>query len=130
MAVALLTKVSKAKKVKAEAISAGIAAFPGSPPPTEVVEVLKKQGQDVSSHRSTPLLPQALQRVDLVLTMTAKQQQGILNKLPALKDKVHVFKEYVGLKGDVADPIGGNVKVYSAALKEFKAAVEKWVEKL
>ena len=130
MAVALLAKEAKAKKVKAQGISAGIGAFPGSPPPSEVVEILKKEGRDVSKHRSTPLLPQALQQVDLVLTMTAKQRQGILNKIPALKDKVQVFKEYAGLKGDIPDPIGGNAKVYAAAFKEIKAAIEKLVEKL
>lgn len=130
MAAALLAKQAKSKKLKVECLSAGIGAFPGSPPPTEVVDLLKKEGQNVSGHRSTPLMPQMFQQVDLVLTMTKKQQQAILGKLPAMKNKVHVLKEYVGLKGDVADPIGGNAKVYAAALKDIDEAIRKLVEKL
>ncbi len=130
IAESLFAKQAKAKKVKAQAMSAGVGAFPGSPPPTEIVEILKREGQEVSAHTSTPLMPQALQQADLVLTMTGRQRDAIVKKLPQMEKKVVVLKEYVGLKGDVVDPMGGKAEVYEAVFEEVKDAIEKLVEML
>ncbi len=130
IAESLFIKQAKAKKSKAQAMSAGVGAFPGSPPPTEIIEILKREGQDVSAHTSTPLMPQALQQADLVLTMTGRQREAIIKKLPQLEKKVVVLKEYVGQKGDIVDPMGGKAEVYEEVFEDIKGVIEKLVEML
>jgi protein-tyrosine-phosphatase len=130
MAEAYFIKHAKRAKKKAQATSAGVGAFPGSPPPSEVVDIIKEDGVDVSGHTSIPLTPQALQGSDLVLTMTAKQREMIVKKIPPLAKKISVLKEHVGLKGDIADPLGGKEKVYRDVYAEVKESVEKLVEML
>ena len=130
MAKHLFARAAKAKKLKSKTDSAGIGAFPGSPPPEEMIALMKGEGVDISKHRSAPLTPPMLQGADLALTMTKKQRDAIVKKVPPLAKKIVVLKEHVGLKGDIADPIGGSAKVYEKVLAEVKEAVEKLVEQL
>lgn len=81
-----------------QVISAGIAAFPGSPASANAVSALERMGIDLKSHRAQQVTPEMIARSDLVLTMTKDQRDYLRRLSPEHADKIYLLKEY-GLRG-------------------------------
>lgn len=77
-----------------EAISAGIAAFPGSPAATNAILALGRMGIDLRSHRAQQVTPEMVAGADLVLTMTRDQRDYLRRLSPEHADKIFLLKEY------------------------------------
>jgi len=97
-------------------VSAGLAAYPGSGPSPEAVEVLKLQGIDLSPHESQPLTPRLLSQADYVFTMTKSHRDTILWEYPELSHQVSLLSRE---DRDVADPIGGTFEDYALCADEI-----------
>jgi len=112
-----------------EVDSAGTGALTGQPASPHAVTAMQQRGLDLTSHRARAvhdLGGEALQKYDLVLTMTRAHRDGLRTLYPALRDRIFTLGEYAGRDGDVPDPFGGPLAAYektAAALEEILRAV-------
>ena len=107
--------------------SAGLAAYPGSGPSPEAVEVLKQQGIDLSGHESQPLTPRLLSQADYVFTMTKSHRDTILWEYPELSHQVSLLSRD---DGDIADPIGGTYEDYAKCAEEISTHLKAILDEL
>lgn len=132
MAAALMRALAAQRGVDVEVASAGTAAIPGLPATAHAVAALAEQGVDLGDHRSQPLTAELVAAADLVLTMTARHKERVLDLAPDAAGKVFTLAEYAGGDpGDVPDPFGGDLEEYrktAAALAPMvRAALERLV---
>ena len=107
-----------------EVDSSGLDAYEGAPATEEAVEVMKKKGIDISSHRSRPFSPN-IGKKDLVLTMTRSQKERILSESPFLAGRVFMLDEYArNQQQDIPDPFKGQVS-YEEAADHISTSVER-----
>jgi protein-tyrosine-phosphatase len=74
---------------------------------------------DLSSHKATAIRESQIEDMDLILCMTKSHKNSLTSIYPNLADRVFLIKEYIGLSGEVADPYGGTLKIYSECAKEL-----------
>ena len=63
-------------------LSAGLAAYPGSPASPESVELMRRRGIDLDNHNSQPLTDHLMEQADLLLTMTPNHRDAIVSPPP------------------------------------------------
>jgi protein-tyrosine phosphatase len=78
---------------------------------------------------SKSLKPSDIDSETLILTMTEKQKNKVLNEYPVAAG-VYTIKEFAGETGDVIDPYGGNLIDYEECYSELARLVKKTVIKL
>lgn len=111
--------------------SAGVFAMEGNSASREAIEILKKEGIDISNHRSKMIDRKLLEESDLILTMTSGHKNILLRTYPLEKEKIYTLKEYAfGVEEDIIDPYGKGLRAYNEAKDEIKEALEKIVEKI
>lgn len=114
--------------------SAGVSAIPGFRPTQETIEIMAKEGIDVSGHLSQRLTPEMIQQADLILVMERWHKEQILRLVPSAKAKVFLLKEYANASDwselEIPDPIAKPIEVYEKCLQAIKECVEKAVAKL
>jgi protein-tyrosine phosphatase len=54
----------------------------------------------------------------------------IINNLSEFREKVYSLREYVGKEGDIVDPFGGNIDVYSQTFEMLKEDISSLLEKI
>lgn len=126
MAKALLEKFTK-NRDDINVLSAGI--FPGtSVASSETIELLKREGMDVSGHIPEAVNDYIISRSDVILTMDAGHKHRILSLAPEAHQRVYLLKEFAQIKEgslDIDDPMGRGLHVYEICLRQIKEAVEK-----
>jgi len=113
--------------------SAGLAAQNGDKASSFAIQVMEEQGLDLHNHQATQLTPQAVEEVDLILTMTSGHKKIILQVMPKARGRVFTLKEFAGnsLEDlDVVDPFGQPKEVYQKCAQELKCLLERALEKL
>ena len=106
--------------------SAGLGAGHGQPPSAHAIEVLKKEGIDISDIRSQPVSPDLLRRADYVFTMTRDHLDMLLLLFPEMAPKTRLLRFDEAAKGgrmDVTDPIGGTRDTYEHCKDDIKRAM-------
>ncbi|MEL7649641.1 MAG: low molecular weight protein arginine phosphatase [Sedimentibacter sp.] len=117
--------------------SAGLSAFEGDIANEKAIEVLKRQGIDISGHKSRQLTAKLIDDSDLILTMTAGHKAAILKYAPGSGNKVYTLREYAGKNGrttnrspDIHDPYGMDYSVYESVMNEIRIEIESIINKL
>ena len=106
--------------------SAGLGAGHGQPPSVHAIEVLKKEGIDISDIRSQPVSPDLLRRADYVFTMTRDHLDMLLLLFPEMAPKTRLLRFDEAAKGgrmDVTDPIVGTRDTYEHCKDDIKRAM-------
>jgi len=137
MAEGLLKKILKELGHKGvHARSAGIAAADGLKPAENTIAVMKREGIDVSDYQASLITEDMVKSSDLILTMSRRQKEVVLEIMPQAREKTHLLKEYVAEKGDetlgleVEDPIGLPLEAYERVLNMLKESIGKLVRNL
>jgi len=115
--------------------SAGTAAVDGQPASPEAVEVMTESGLDLSGHRARRVTAEMLSRARLILAMTRRHREFLLERFPDAADRIHTIKSYAGTAGpgeeeDIVDPLGLGVEAYRRAADELRRAIERIAERL
>ncbi len=101
MAEALLKDMAADSKEEYEIISAGTTALAGEPAAGEAVRALEEIGVVMTGHKSQPVTPELLEKVDLIITMTRGHKEKILELMPRAGEKAFTLKEFSRkLEGD------------------------------
>ena len=107
--------------------SAGLAAVGGAPASPDAVDILARQGVDLSSHDSQPLTERLLDQADHIFTMTRNHAESILSCRPDFADRIELL---AADQSDVFDPIGGGLADYEQCAIEIERHVRAIVSKI
>lgn len=110
--------------------SAGLAAGGEFPASKGAHAAMKEHGIDLSAHFSRQLTPELIKEANLILTMARGHKYSILNYFPDLENKVFTLAEFAGVSGDVADPFGGDNRIYNECAKQIAQLVDQIWEKI
>lgn len=114
-----------------KAASAGLGAGRGQPPSAHAVDVLKKEGVDISGIRSQPVTAELLREADYVFAMTRDHLDMLLLLYPEMEPKMRLLRQIeagAGGRADVCDPIGGTRETYEACKEDIKRALPRIIE--
>ena len=96
-------------------LSAGTFAMPGLRATPQGVDAVAALGADLKSHRSRPVVPELAHQADQIFVMGRAHAQGVLAIAPSVASRVRLLDP----DGDVEDPIGGDLSLYSELAKRF-----------
>jgi glycine hydroxymethyltransferase len=116
---------------RVEVFSAGLGAGHGQPPSAHAVEVLRREGIDISAIRSQPVSAELLRRADHIFTMTQDHLDMLLLLFPEMAPKARLLRFQDAAKGgrlDVKDPIGGTRETYELCKEDIKAALPSVIQ--
>ena len=116
---------------KVEVFSAGLGAGHGQPPSAHAIDVLRKEGIDISDIRSQPVSADLLREADHIFTMTQDHLDMLLLLFPEMTSKARLLRFKEAAKGgrlDVKDPIGGTRETYELCKEDIKAALPSVIE--
>lgn len=132
MAKGLLKKMLAGREI--QVMSAGVSAIPGFRPTRETIEVMAKEGIDVSGHLTQRLTEEMVRQADTVLVMEYWHKEQILRLVPSAKSKVFLLREFVDhvpeTELEILDPIAKPFEIYESCFQTIKTCVEKVVTKL
>ena len=115
---------------KCEVLSAGTYAYDGDFSTYEAITVMNDDyGIDMSSHRATAIRNSKIDEMDLVLCMTNSHKSTLDMLYPNMKNKIFLLKEYVGSHGEISDPYGFGIDVYSKCAKEIDNCLDLLINK-
>lgn len=101
--------------------SAGTVAFAGAPATPNAVEAVRAIGADLLGHRSQPLTQELIQQADMIFAMGQGHLQAIRQMLPAAIVKSSTLDP----KGDIDDPIGGDLGLYRSLAAEIFSIIQQ-----
>jgi protein-tyrosine phosphatase len=108
-------------------MSAGISALNGGRPTGEAVEVMARQGLNLSDHASQQVNVQLVRHADLIFAMTRGHRQAIVSQWPeAASRTVMLCPDQV----DVSDPIGSPLEAYERCAEQIRGALAARLEKI
>jgi protein-tyrosine-phosphatase len=129
MAKGLLEKKLKEQgRFDIEVLSAGIMILAGLEATKETIELLKREGIDVSNHYSQRASKEIIKKSDIILVMERLQEERILELAPEVKNRLFLLKEFAKIDDnnlDIADPIGKSLQFYSQTFALIKEAIER-----
>src|SRR5205823_7445501 len=102
-------------------ISAGSMAMPGTRAAAPAVEAMQQLGADLGKHRSRPLTVELIHEADAIFTMSRNHSLAVLALVPSAADKVMMLDP----TGDIDDPIGGDVALYSTLAGQLQKLIEQ-----
>lgn len=103
--------------------SAGTWAVGARPAHAQMCKVAEEAGLDLSRHRARNVEELALNNYALILTMEQNHKEALQVEFPPIADRVYQLTEMVGMKYDVADPIGGGLDDFRRTLQELKRLI-------
>lgn len=126
MAKALLEKrLSHRQDVAVEAV--GVGAVVGMGATRETIELLAKEGIDVSGHRAKRLADEDAKRADLILVMEKFQEEEILKRVPDAKGRIYLLGEFCPRGGnlEIPDPIAKPMNIYIESFSLIRECIDK-----
>jgi protein-tyrosine-phosphatase len=118
-----------------DVVSAGIHAIDGLHPTKETIEVMSREGVDVSGFRSKAVTEELIKNADHILVMAGHHMDDIIRRVPQAASKVHIVKQFGVQKDDCAcedldipDPIGADAAFYKEVMSVIKREMERIAE--
>lgn len=118
-----LQKLIDSEKLNYQVSSAGLLEG-GQPISENSKKILKLNGIDASKHISQQITHEVIRSSRLILTMTMKHKNKILQLYPNSIYKVFTISEFAGFKGDIEDPIGKGEKYYDKTFTQIKERIQ------
>ena len=114
--------------------SAGVAAADGYGASDETLRVMKKNGIDMSSHKSRHITTAMVRTADKIFVMENMHRAAILQDWPEAAEKTHLLTEYSkhakhrGREIDIPDPIRMSQDFYKNVFDVIRECVEHIAE--
>lgn len=129
MAESIFNSKNVMKDVKA--VSAGLSAINGSKTSLHAAKlVLDNLNEDISSRNSVQLTKDLINEADLILTMTEYMKDILKSNYLEFSEKTFTLNEYVGVKGDILDPFGGNFEIYKKTYNDLENKIDLLLKKI
>lgn len=108
--------------------SAGLGAVVGSGADPFSVEVMEKNGYDISTHCARQLTPLMVREADLILVMQNQHKQQIEQRSPESRGKVFLLGHWS--KIEIPDPVNQSYEVFEQIYVLINESVQAWKMKL
>lgn len=105
--------------------SAGLWAVDGRPATPEAIDAARRQGADISRHRSQKLTPELIKSADILLCMTDLHLLTARRLGEGLPTAIRKFDP----SGDVPDPIGAGEREYRRIAERLGKVIQGLIEK-
>lgn len=99
--------------------SAGTWAANGRPAHPDMRTAAAEAGLNLNNHRARNVDSIDLESYDLILTMEQSHKEALQIEFPAVRNRVYLLSEMLGITYDVPDPIGGPLDDYRATVREL-----------
>jgi protein-tyrosine-phosphatase len=109
-----------------EVDSAGLYALEGASASQEAIQVLQDEEDiDLTLHRSKTMQSVLGGEAYLILTMTGKHKEHLLDMYPALAGKIYTLNEFAGsdIAAGIVDPFGLGLEAYQKSYAEIKSLI-------
>ncbi|QAA31427.1 low molecular weight protein arginine phosphatase [Clostridium manihotivorum] len=114
-----------------KAYSAGLSIVPGSRTSKHSAElVMNNLSMDISKRSAVQLTADMIKSADLILTMTNYMRDLISSNFPEKSNNVYSVSQYAGVNGEISDPYGGSIDVYSKTYDQLENIIGKVLIKL
>lgn len=110
---------SELEKKGITVVSAGSFAMPGARATPQAVQAVKEIGTDLSTHRSRPLTVELIHQADVIFTMGRGHASAVASLVPSATEKTTTLDP----KGDIDDPIGGDLQLYQSLAAEMQKLI-------
>lgn len=130
MAEAIARQKAEKLNIHAQFHSAGIYANKGDAASSNAVTVMRDMGINLRNHVAVPVTADMVNSSDIILTMTRGQKATLSSLFPENAPKMHTLLEYIGEKGDVMDPFGGELSTYRECSQKIATSIDKLMIKL
>ena len=101
--------------------SAGISTFDGADISKNALNVMRDEGVDAASFRSTQLTFEMLEEADMVYAMTSNHVRILKECAPQFAEKITTLLPLQ----DVSDPFGGNLACYKKTFEMMKSQLQE-----
>lgn len=111
--------------------SAGIMQGINWGPVPNTIEIMKREGIDVSGYKSRRITEKLVKSANIILGMTEQHRQYMLSVLPCLKDRVKLLREFdIYAKGyiEIADPARKDMAFFGECIKVVKRSLLGFME--
>ena len=113
--------------------SAGLLAYPGSPPDPKMVEYLSAMGITIQGHEARQITKDDVDWADLILVMERDHSSMIEILWPEAKGKVELLGRFISdgqNVDDIVDPYGKSSYYYRLAQSQINLAIRSLVKKV
>lgn len=114
--------------------SAGLFAYPGSPPDPKMVEYLSEMGVSIKGHEARQITKDDVDWADLILVMERDHATMIERLWPEVRGKVELLGRFVSegqtVVDDIPDPFGRSSYHYRLAQAQITMAIRSFVKKV
>lgn len=108
--------------------SAGLGALAGQPADPAGVELMRRHGIDITTHRARQLEDWMLYAADMVLVMDMEQKRYLEAKYPMCRGKAFRLGEHG--KYDIADPYRQGPEAFRESAGLIQQGVTAWAERI
>lgn len=111
-----------------EILACGTLGLKGIGASRETIELLKREGIDVSEHKAVGLEDSFLKKSDLILVMERHHEEIISERAPQIRNRVFLLREFAKIEGtelNIPDPIGRSSGFYEKVFLMIKEAIER-----
>ena len=123
MAEAILNTLAQDADLGIRVESAGVAALEGAEMDPKARAVLEEMGVYPGYHRARQVTRGLLDGADLVLTMSRRQSEQLLENVGTTSGKIQTLLDYSnasgGGRGGIVDPHGRSLQAYRATSREL-----------
>jgi protein-tyrosine-phosphatase len=111
-----------------EFASAGLNVAPGTRASRQAVEAMAARGIDIDRRQARQITAQMVAEADVVLAMTRRQADVLMNELPQHASKIRTIGGFTGLGFDVEDPYMGTAEEYERVAEVLEEMACKVVD--
>ena len=111
--------------------SAGIFAFPGSPPDPKIVEYLMELEISTGLHEARQMTQEDMEWADIIFVMEKAHRMRIENVWPSASEKIELLGRCVSADfeaDDITDPFGRSRYHYRSAKAQITLAIKNMVK--
>lgn len=108
--------------------SAGVGALVGHSADPAALEIMTKQGIDITSHVAKQIDENLARTADIIFTMSDGQTKWIEERWPFCRGKT--FKLGHWKNKDIADPYKHEMSAFETAYQDIVESLEQWADKV
>lgn len=104
--------------------SCGVFVGMGSTPTSGAIEAMESFGLTLDGHIPTQISEEAVKDATIILTMTTRHKQLIVDSFPNASAKTYnIYEHITGEPKDISDPYGGSAQLYIQTAKELEQII-------
>lgn len=125
----IFQRLLKQTDKKTQICSAGTLRISGRMAAPQMIQAASEFGDDLSTHRSTPLSIPLLSAADVIFIMSPEHERACITLEPRCRNKICYLSHWLEPPAiEIPDPMGQTYDAYQRAAKQLNDALNHWFE--